>query len=105
MTAKWTASPASQEILQRSDTRAYWATAYVSYFGGTRRIGRCRGARTVDDGRDDGSRPKWPMDWWLDSSHELNLCAVKDFKFNSDKPLKISTLANPSTLIFLPPTS
>ena len=109
MTAKWTASPASQEILQRSDTRAYWATAYISNFGGTRRIGRCRGARTVDDGRDDGrddgSRPKWPMDWWLDSSHELNLCAVKDFKFNSDKPLKISTLANPSTLIFLPTTS
>ena len=58
-----------------------------------------------DDGRDDDSRPKLPMDGWLDSSCGLNHYAVKDFKSNSDKPLKISTLANLSTLIFLPTTS
>ena len=97
---QWTASPASQVILPASDGKAYWATAYISYFGGTRRIGRCPGARTVDDWRDDGSRPKWPMDWWLDSSYGLNQYAVKDYKSSLDKPLKISTLANPSTLIY-----
>lgn len=58
-----------------------------------------------DDGRDDDSRPKWPMDGWLNSSYGLNQYAVKDFKSNSDKPLKISTLANLPTLIFLPTTS
>ena len=96
---QWTASPASQVILPPSDTKAYWATAYISYFGGTRRIGRCPGARTVDDWRDDGSRPKWPMDWWLDSSYGLNQYAVLDFKSVVGRPLKVSALANPSTLI------
>ena len=96
---QWTASPATQEILPPSDGRAYWATAYISYFGGTRRIGRCPGARTVDDWRDDGSRPKWPMDWWLDSSYGLNQYAVLDYKSAVGRPLKVSALANPSTLI------
>jgi hypothetical protein len=59
----------------------------------------------VDDGRDDGSRSKWPMDGWLDSSYGLSQYAVKDFKSNSEKTPKISTLANLSTLIFLPTTS
>jgi hypothetical protein len=40
------------------------------------------------------------MDWWLDSSYGLNQYAVKDYKSSLDKPLKISTLANPSTLIY-----
>lgn len=96
---QWTASPASQVILPASDSKAYWATAYISYFGGTRRIGRCPGARTVDDWRDDGSRPKWPMDWWLDSSYGLNQYAVLDYKSAVGRPLKVSALANPSTLI------
>ena len=96
---QWTASPASQVILPPSDPKAYWATAYISYFGGTRRIGRCPGARTVDDWRDDGSRPKWPKDWWLDSSYGLNQYAVLDYKSAVGRPLKVSALANPSTLI------
>ncbi len=97
---QWTSSPASQIILAPSDGKAYWATAYISYFGGARRIGRCPGARTVDDWRDDGARPKWPMEWWLDSSYGLNLFAVLDYTSATEKPLKISTLNNPSTLIY-----
>jgi len=45
------------------------------------------------------------MDGWLDSSYGLSQYAVKDFKSNSEKQPKISTLANLSTLIFLPTTS
>jgi hypothetical protein len=98
---QWTASPASNAILSPTNGLAYWATAYISYFGGTRRIGRCAGARTVDDWRDDASRPEYPMDWWLDSSYGLNQFAVLDFSTRQGipRPLRISSLQNPSTLI------
>jgi prepilin-type N-terminal cleavage/methylation domain-containing protein len=99
---QWTASPASQVILSPTNGAAYWATAYISYFGGTRKIGRCPGAKTVDDWRDDSSRPKWPMEWWLDSGYGLNQYAVLDYATRQGiaRPLKISSVANPSTLIY-----
>ncbi len=99
---QWTLSPASQEILSPTNPAAYWATAYIGYFGGAKRIGRCPGARTVDDWRDDTSRPKWPMDWWLNSSYGLNQYAVLDYATRQGiaRPLKVSALANPSTLIY-----
>ena len=99
---QWTANPTSNDILSPTNPVAYWATAYISYFGGTKKIGRCAGARTVDDWRDDTSRPKWPMDWWLNSSYGLNQYAVLDYNSRESitRPLKISALANPSTLIY-----
>jgi prepilin-type N-terminal cleavage/methylation domain-containing protein len=97
---QWTLSPASNDILPPTHQLAYWATAYIGYFGGTKRIGRCPGARNVDAWREDGRI--WPMDWWLNSSYGLNQYAVLDYKTRQGIPraLKVSSLANPSTLIF-----
>lgn len=100
---KWTDSPASEVLLAANDGNAYWAVAYVSYFGGTKRVGRCPSAKKVDAWWEDGYQ-NWPMEWWLNSSYGLNKYAVLDYKSQNtrggDRPLKISSSASPSTLIF-----
>ena len=67
---QWSRTPATTDLLPASDGLAYWGVAYIKYFGGSRRVFRCPGAKIVDQWREDGLR--YPADFWLDSSYGIN---------------------------------
>jgi prepilin-type N-terminal cleavage/methylation domain-containing protein len=98
---KWTRDPNTQAYLNANDSDAYWGLAYFSYFGGTKHVFRCPGARVVDEWRENGW--KFPADFWLDSSYGANKFAVNVYnpKDKDDTRVrKISDLPGPTTMVF-----
>jgi prepilin-type N-terminal cleavage/methylation domain-containing protein len=101
---QWTKNPNSQTILAPNDPYAYWAVGYAKYFGGVggRHIFRCPAAKKVDEWWDDGSRPHYPNDWWLDSS--LGICqyliTASPYDKNSITRTKLSQALFPNTTVF-----
>ena len=43
-------------MLEPTDGEAYWGRGYITYFGGTKEVYRCPGARIVDEWREQGKR-------------------------------------------------
>ena len=94
---QWTANDKTEELLSPNNPYAYWGLAYIKYFGGTKRVFRCPGAKKVDDWRDAG-RPKYPMTWWLNSSYGINGWLVKNYPSGTLR--RTSAIPSPTTTVF-----
>ncbi len=93
---QWTKNPKSDVILDANDPLAYWAIAYIKYFGGTRHIMRCPGAKIVDQWRENGLA--YPNEWWLDSAVGISKFVTEPP--NGSGPRKITDFPSPQTTIF-----
>ena len=95
---QWTRNPSSTVMLEPNDGEAYWGRGYITYFGGTKEIYRCPGARIVDEWREQGKR--FPREFWLNSSYGANGYAVTPWDSRKPSPMKVSDLLNPVSTIF-----
>jgi len=97
---QWTADPNTLAWLDPTDSLAYWALGYSSYFAKTKNVFRCPAAKHVDEWRDVGRT--YPADWWLNSSY--GMCQYITTPFNAPRGgpplLKISRFIYPTTTIF-----
>lgn len=101
---QWTANPRSQVQLSPNESKAYWGIAYISYFGGARKVFRCPSAKKVDEWREDGLR--FAADYWLDSSYGINSYVVNP-PMSETNPARnkyarrrLSNIPSPQTMIF-----
>jgi prepilin-type N-terminal cleavage/methylation domain-containing protein/prepilin-type processing-associated H-X9-DG protein len=107
---QWYANPrvlaSGGPMLAPDNQYAYWALGYVKYFAKSRHLFRCPSAVKVDEWYDDGSRPHYPHDFWLDSSYGIpnNLIVPAATLMRSSPgikgPLRISNYSSPATMIF-----
>jgi prepilin-type N-terminal cleavage/methylation domain-containing protein len=100
---QWTRNPRVTDLLPASDPLAYWGVAYIKYFGGSKSVFRCPGAKVVDQWREDGL--KYPNDFWLDSSYGINGFVTQPPAPGSPGtrgtgPRKVTSLESPQTMIF-----
>ena len=100
---QWTRTPATTDLLPASDDFAYWGVAYIKYFGGSKRVFRCPGAKVVDQWREDGLR--YPADFWLDSSYGINAYITQppvpgNPTSRLPGPRKLTDYQSPQTMIF-----
>ncbi len=100
---QWTKNPKVTDLLDPSDPLAYWGLAYIKYFGGTKHIFRCPGAKVVDQWRETGVA--YPAEYWLDSSIGINRFVTQPPKASSPGepdagPRKITDFPSPQTTIF-----
>lgn len=100
---QWTRNPRVDVPLSPDDGEAYWGIAYISYFGGTKQVYRCPGARVVDEWREENKT--FPHEFWLNSTYGINSYIGQPPAPNSPAskltgPRKLSSFVNPSTTVF-----
>jgi prepilin-type N-terminal cleavage/methylation domain-containing protein len=101
---QWTLGPKFEQLLAPDDPYAYWAIAYIKYFGGTKQVFRCPSAKIVDEWRDD-NRPNYGHEFWLNSTYGINSYVGEppmpgDPASHTTGPRKIPSFPSPSTTIF-----
>jgi prepilin-type N-terminal cleavage/methylation domain-containing protein len=99
---QWTANPQSSVMLAPTASLAYWGVGYASYLGGFqgRAIFRCPSAKTVDFWYDDASRPRYPADFWLNSTYGTQQYLVTPFQTGEKPRSKLSSFLYPQSTIF-----
>ena len=100
---QWTLNPNSSAMLPPDHSLAYWGIAYLSYFGGTKKIYRCPSAKVVDEWREQGKR--YPHEYWLNSTYGINAYVGQppDPKNPNNRlqgPRKVSAVPVPSEMVF-----
>jgi prepilin-type N-terminal cleavage/methylation domain-containing protein len=93
---QWTLNDRSDAFLDPLHANAYWAVAYLNYFGKNKRIFRCPSARRVDEWRETGLR--YPTDWWLDSSIGVSVFLTEPYQ-GGGAPRKSTSYQSPQTTI------
>ena len=100
---QWTLNPNSTAMLPPYHPLAYWGIAYLSYFGGTKKIYRCPSAKVVDEWREQGKR--YPHEFWLNSTYGINAYVgqppdPKNPNHRLNGPRKVSAVPEPSEMVF-----
>lgn len=94
---QWTRNPRTDVLLAPEDPLAYWGLAYSKYFGNTRQVFRCPGAKHVDEWRETGLA--YPSEFWLNSTYGINRYVVTPPN-GSAGPRKIPSFLHPTTTVF-----
>ena len=95
---QWTRNPRTDVLLDPNDPYAYWAVAYIKYFGGTRETFRCPSAKHVDEWHDDNRY--YPTEYWLNSTYGITQFVVVPPSGKTKNPRKLGSFLNPVTTVF-----